>query len=69
MIYKDYDPEVSAWQLIDDRDFDTLVDILIELKSHRKKLCDYCGLKLVEHKDERVAARSCDYEGYVNEKI
>lgn len=58
--YKGFDPEVMAWQIIDFREFDTLVDFLIELKAYREMTCDHCGLKLTDHKDKRIAARSCD---------
>lgn len=48
MLRKDFDPEVMAWQIIDDKDFDTLVDVLVELRNCReltKDICCACGIK------------------------
>lgn len=38
-----FDSEIMAWQLIDDKSFWMLVSILNELKAYRAKTCDYCG--------------------------
>jgi len=43
MLRKEFDVEVMAWQIIDDKDFDTMVNILIELKAHRETTCEHCG--------------------------
>lgn len=51
-------------QLADDiiyaRDFEVLEGLLKELWVYRAMTCDHCGLLLSDHKDDRVAVRSCD---------
>jgi hypothetical protein len=56
MLRKDFDVEVMAWQIIDDKDFDTLVDVLIELKAYRETTCEYCGGPIG---DEEIMHRKC----------
>ena len=56
------DPETLAWQIIDDRDFWTLVDILKELKgrraaeAHKSPWCE-CG-----RSELKGSCSVCDYE-------
>ena len=55
-----FDSEIMAWQLIDDKSFWMLVSVLKELKAYRSLTCDYCGLSLGLHEDARISVRSCE---------
>ena len=62
MIYKGFDPEAMAWQLIYDRDETTLVEVLRELQARRREAAHKSPFCECGRSELKGGCPVCDYE-------